>query len=87
MQVPELPIVMMSGFSQESVTDEFVTRPTVTFLKKPFRSQGLYSGLLDGHRQSHGVTVARGTVGGRLCGRTNAVRTNAVRTAGKLCGG
>lgn len=42
-QVPELPIVMMSGFSQESVTDEFVTRPTVTFLKKPFRSQGLYS--------------------------------------------
>lgn len=41
--VPGLPIVMMSGFSEETVAAEIVTRPTVTFLKKPFRSQGLYS--------------------------------------------
>ncbi|MCR9199191.1 MAG: response regulator [Planctomycetaceae bacterium] len=42
-EMPELPIVMMSGFSEETVAEEIVARPTVTFLKKPFRSQGLYS--------------------------------------------
>jgi len=41
--VPELPIVMMSGFSEETVAEDIAARPTVTFLKKPFRSQGLYT--------------------------------------------
>lgn len=41
--VPGLPIVMMSGFSGETIAEDFAARPTVTFLKKPFRSQGLYT--------------------------------------------
>ena len=38
---PDVPIVLVSGYSQESVRDQFAGRDLAGFLHKPFLSSGL----------------------------------------------
>lgn len=42
---PELPVVLMSGYSEEEVMGDFAYGPRLAFLRKPFTIAGLVESL------------------------------------------